>query len=444
MTPSSDTLDTIFKRLERLHPAVIDLSCDRMLLLLERLGNPHLSLPRVVHIAGTNGKGSTLAFLRTILEQHGQHVHLYTSPHLVSFHERIYLAGSHITTALLQDVLLTCEAANKGEPITFFEITTCAAFLAFSRIPADILLLETGLGGRLDATNVIVDPVLCLLSSIDYDHMDYLGNTLPKIAYEKAMIQKSNCITITAPQHDDVLPVIKACGAKQNIKQSYHHGDDWWLTHADGSVCYQSPQLCPQGLSFESLGLAGRHQMDNAGLALSAAFALQQDGHVTLDDEKIIQALSSTTWPGRLEPVDPQAQDFFTTPFKSPWRVILDGAHNASAGQRLADYCEHIKHQGPIYMIFGMLNAKDITAFLKPLSSHITQAFCIPFDHMDACPPDTVTQKATAMNMTCQATSLQQAENILHDSAPGHIIICGSLYMIGSLLAKRSFTGGSL
>ncbi|MEM8539029.1 MAG: Mur ligase family protein, partial [Pseudomonadota bacterium] len=262
--------DVILDRLLQLHPKVIDLVLDRVWRLLEAVGNPQLSLPPVVHIAGTNGKGSTLSMIRAGLEAAGHRVHAYTSPHLVRFHERIRLAGDLIAEDDLQALLSECEQANGGVPITYFEITTVAALLAFARHPAEFTLLEVGLGGRLDATNVIDRPKLCVITPVSIDHQQFLGDTVAEIAGEKAGILKRGVPCIVGPQSDAALQVIedraRAVGAPLLI-----HGQDWVVRQEHGRVVFQDDQAL---LDLDPPRLKGMHQIQNAGTAIAAMRAL--------------------------------------------------------------------------------------------------------------------------------------------------------------------------
>jgi dihydrofolate synthase / folylpolyglutamate synthase len=266
--------DTILKRLLELHPKVIDLRLERMWRLLERLGQPQERLPPVIHVAGTNGKGSVVAYLRAIMEAAGLSAHVYTSPHLVRFHERIRIGrhggGELISEALLAALLEECEEANGAEPITFFEITTAAALLAFARNPADYLLLEVGLGGRLDATNVVARPRLSVITTVDYDHQHFLGDTLTAIAGEKAGILKQGVPAVIAPQSDEGLVAIERIAAQVNAPLAIA-GQDWQAFEQHGGLVYQDET----GLFDLPLPqLPGRFQIDNAGTAVAAVRAL--------------------------------------------------------------------------------------------------------------------------------------------------------------------------
>jgi dihydrofolate synthase / folylpolyglutamate synthase len=269
--------DAILTRLLSLHPKIIDLSLDRMHSILGKLGHPEQHLPPVIHVAGTNGKGSTVAYLRHIMEAAGLKVHTYTSPHLVKFHERIRVAGELIAESDLTVLLEECEQANAQEPITFFEITTAAAFLAYSRTPADYLILEVGLGGRLDATNVIDKPALCVITTIDYDHQQYLGDTLSLIAHEKAGILKRGCPAIIGVQPDEARAEIERVAERVRAPAAIA-GQDWQAYEQHGRLVFQDENGL---LDLPLPQLKGRHQIDNAGNAIAAVRKLDDTASPT-------------------------------------------------------------------------------------------------------------------------------------------------------------------
>src|SRR5690606_9871565 len=283
--------DLVLARLMSLHPKIIDLSLGRVERLLAALGHPELALPPVIHVAGTNGKGSTIAMIRAGLESGGSRVHVYTSPHLARFHERIRLAGELIAEDRLIDLLERCEEANGGEPITYFEITTCAAFLAFAEEPADALLLEVGLGGRLDATNVVPEPRLSVITPISVDHQQYLGDTLAEIAGEKAGILRRGVPCVVGPQEDEALAAIEAraeaLGAPLLLA-----GRDWTVWEEHGRVAFQDEGGL---LDLPPPALLGAHQVTNAGMAVAALRALGAG------DAACQAALRDAVWPARMQ-----------------------------------------------------------------------------------------------------------------------------------------------
>jgi len=318
------TSDAILARLLELHPKLIDLSLDRLTRLLDRLGNPERALPPVIHIAGTNGKGSTGAFLRAGLEAAGKKVHAYTSPHLARFHERIRLAGTLIEEPALAELLAECEVANDGAPITFFEITTAAAFLAFSRTEADYCILEVGLGGRLDATNVIDAPALTIITPVSLDHQGYLGDTLAQIAAEKAGIIKPGVPVVVGRQDEDALKVIAEQAARQRAVV-HAFGADWSVRREANGFSVQYPKGL---LDLPRPALPGDHQLENAGAAIMALSLL---GH---DDERSANgAVTRAEWPARMQRLRTGPLIAVAPEGAELW---LDGGHNPAAGEAVA------------------------------------------------------------------------------------------------------------
>ena len=426
MAPS----DAILNRLLSLHPKIIDLSLERIERILARLGNPERKLPPVIHVAGTNGKGSTVAYLRSILEQAGLKVHCYTSPHLVKFHERIYVAGETIPEEKLSALLEECETANGESPITFFEITTAAAFLAFARTPADYLILEVGLGGRLDATNVISKPAVSVITTIDYDHQQYLGNTLTAIAHEKAGILKQNVPAVIGAQPDEaraeIERVAEAIGALLRIANQ-----EWQSFEQHGRLVFQDES----GLLDLSLPqLKGRHQVDNAGNAI-AAIRLLDDSRVT--EAHIEQGLKSVTWPARMQRLGLGA---LTALLPGDAELWLDGGHNPSAGRVIARAFSDIndRHSRPLVLIWGMLNTKDAGSFIEPFAGLAKRVVTITIPgEPNAVPAEELAEIARSRNLSAEtATSLTKAlgQALLTTPAP-RILICGSLYLAGHVLS---------
>jgi len=427
--------DLVLERLNRLHPKIIDLSLDRTWRLLERLGHPERRLPPVVHVAGTNGKGSVIAYLRAMLEAAGYRVHVYISPHLVRFHERIRLAGKLIEEQALLEVLKECEAINGADAITFFEITTCAAFLEFARVPADILLLETGLGGRLDSTNVIEKPLATVLMPISFDHMQHLGDTLAKIAFEKAGIIKHGVPIIVAPQPPEAEKVFKE-KARELKAPLIRFGREWQIEAAGDGMQFTDragTRLLPRP------ALPGDHQIPNAGAALATLPFLTG---LRVDEAAQAAGLRQVEWPARLQRLTrgPLAQ-------KLPrgWELWLDGGHNAAAGEVLADFARHwregIVGHRPLHLIFGMLNTKEPVAFLKPLAPYTRdlKAVRIEGDHASL-PAEEAAAAARAAGIEAEtAASLDAAiERIVTNSEiPSRVLICGSLYLAGVVLAEN-------
>jgi dihydrofolate synthase / folylpolyglutamate synthase len=426
--------DAILERLLKLHPKTIDLVLDRVLVLLDDLGRPHDKLPPVVHIAGTNGKGSTLAFLRAILEAAGYSVHAYTSPHLVNFNERIRLASKLIDEKALADILDHCEQVNDGRPITYFEITTAAAFYAFANAPADILLLECGLGGQFDATTVIDRPLATAITPVSMDHMQFLGDTLAKIAFEKAAIQKPGVPSIVGPQSADAAEVISDY-AKRVGAPLQRHGVEWRaearMTNGQEGVAYCSPA---RNLEAPSLALPGEFQIENAGTAIAIVDNLNG---FTISDEAIRVGLSTAEWPARLQRLE---QGRLASILPPGWELWLDGGHNEAAATALASVAMNWDDR-PLHLVFGMLNSKEPDAFLRPLASLVTSvhAVMIPSEE-NALPASDLAQVARQLEIkthTADSVSVALQSLATETFATGRVLICGSLYLAGIVLAEN-------
>ena len=424
MTPQGS--DVILERMMSLHPKIIDLTLDRMWRLLDALGDPECALPPVVHIAGTNGKGSTLAMIRAGLEAGGNMVHAYTSPHLARFHERIRVAGKVISEPALTQILDECEAANGGETITYFEITTCAALLAFARTPADFTLLEVGLGGRLDATNVIKKSALTIITPVSYDHPQFLGETLPEIAGEKAGILKRGVPCVVGPQEDEALDVIEARAAQLGAPLLVS-GQHWHVTQERDRLVYQDETGL---LDLPLPALIGTHQIQNGGIALAALRALG------MGEAACEAALTDTDWPARLQRLrhGPLVQAAGNA------EVWLDGGHNASAGMALAEALTRLPER-PLHLICGMLNTKDVGGYMRPLAPLAKTLHAIPVPNEVATLSATDTRKvAQNVGMTAfEARSTDAAlGEIVKKSPNARILICGSLYLAGHVLRHNS------
>ena len=424
----------ILERLTRLHPKVIDLSLGRIERLLARLGNPHLKLAPVVHIAGTNGKGSTLAFLRAGLEAAGKRVHVYTSPHLVRFNERIRVDGEIVDDTALAALLEECEAANGEEPITFFEITTAAAFLAFARAPADMVLLETGLGGRLDATNLIPRPAACAISPVSLDHQHYLGNTLTLIAAEKAGILKVGVPCAVAAQEPDALAAITA-RADEIGAPLFLQGRDWTVARKGTGLEYRDKN---RTLALPVPNLPGRHQTGNAGLA-GAVFSILDRQGLGIPSSAIAEGMTRAQWPARLQRL---THGPLADALPKGWELWLDGGHNPAAGAVLAAQAAAWGAQSPalpLHLVVGMINTKDIAGFLAPLArcARSLAAVTIP-DEANAVPAEAVCAAASGI-AAHPASSVAQAIQAIVSAQenPARILICGSLYLAGTVLADN-------
>ncbi len=422
---SAPTSDVILSRMMSLHPKIIDLTLDRVWRLLAALDNPQDRMPPVVHIAGTNGKGSTLAMIRAGIEGAGLSAHAYTSPHLARFHERIRVAGALIAEPDLTAVLDECYRANGDADITYFEITTCGALLAFARTPADYTLLEVGLGGRLDATNVCAAPRLCVITPVSMDHEQYLGDTLGRIAFEKAGILKRGVPCVVGPQAPEALDAIEAQAAKVGAPLLVH-GQHWTVSEERGRLVYQDET----GLRDLPLpNLLGAHQVMNAGAALAAL------RHLDLGDAAYEAAVTRAVWPARMQRLTegPLAE---SAPEAELW---LDGGHNAAAGVALGQVLAGLPSR-PTYLICGMLNTKDVTGYLRPLAAHVAglTAVSIPGE-ANTLPAETTAAAAKAVGMEAgEAETVAAAlAGILAREARARVLICGSLYLAGSVLREN-------
>lgn len=431
--------DQLLADMKLLHPRLIDLSLGRIENLLGKLGNPHQKLPPVVHIAGTNGKGSVAAYLRAILEAAGYRVHVYVSPHLVRFHERICLAtpegtSEPISEDALVDVLTRVQAVNDGDDITQFEITTAAAFLAFAEAPADILLLEVGLGGRLDATNVVAKPALSVITTVSMDHADKLGETLDDIAGEKAGIIKPGVPCVVSRQEEAPLAVIDE-RAHQVGAPVIAWGRDFDAYEQRGRLIFQRES---QLLDLPMPALVGRHQVINAGTAIAAALNLKNfDGL----DGALDKGLRSVSWPGRMQRLTDGPFVSRVSPGSEIW---LDGGHNAAAGSVLAATMADLEERSPkpVHLIVGMLALKDAKAFLAPFSGLARHAMAVPMpgDHDGSHAPESLVKSADAVGLRAEtSTSIEAALARLEHQFPGpkRVLICGSLHLIGHVLALQ-------
>lgn len=421
--------DAILMRLLELHPKIIDLSLDRMHRILAKLGNPERHIPPVIHIGGTNGKGSTQAMLCAMMEAAGLKVHAYTSPHLVKFHERIRVAGALIAEADLSALLEECEVANGNEPITFFEITTAAAFLAFSRTSADYLLLEVGLGGRLDATNVIAKPSACCITSIGLDHQQYLGETIELIAGEKAGIIKRGVPCVVGSMPEAARSAIEAVAERVRAPLTIAK-QEWDCYPQHGRMVFQDLDGL---LDLPLPALPGAHQIGNAGNAIAIVRALKDE---RITDAYIADGLKAVKWPARLQRLKGGALSSLLNEQSELW---LDGGHNADAGVVLADALNAMP-QKPLVLIWGMLNTKDATQFLRPLAAlaaHVV-TLAIPGEANAISAEDLA---ATVRKLGTTATASTGVENAIRQASllkpAARILICGSLYLAGHVLAAE-------
>ena len=431
--------DKLLADLKLLHPKLIDLSLGRIERLLAKLGNPHDNLPPVIHIAGTNGKGSVSAFLKAILEAAGRRVHVYTSPHLVRFHERIEIAGKDGRTAPigeddLVDVLERTQAVNDGDDITQFEITTAAAFLAFAEHPADALILEVGLGGRLDATNVVKHPALTVITPVSMDHADKLGDTIGKIAAEKAGILKRGVTCVVSQQEEEALEVIRREGKRAGARL-VTWGEDFEAFEQRGRLVVQTEDHL---LDLPLPALLGRHQIVNAGTAVAAALALK---HLKITESAIERGLSTVRWPARMQRLDSGPLPALLKRGSELW---LDGGHNPAAGQVLAQTMADLEERSPkpLYMIVGMMGLKDAAGFLAPFRGLARRVVTVPIPgaHEAPFPPEALAETARRVSIPAESAGGIEAALKRVDAmepAPKRVLICGSLYLAGHVLALQ-------
>ena len=415
--------DAILQRMMTLHPKVIDLTMSRVIRLLALLGNPERKVPPVIHIAGTNGKGSTQAMIRAGLEATGARVHAYTSPHLARFHERIRLAGQLISEPALAALLDECMVANGSDSITFFEITTCAAFLAFARTPADWTLLEVGLGGRLDCTNVVDHPALTIITPVSLDHQQYLGDTLPEIAGDKAGIIKRGVTCVVGPQAEEGLAVIEARAAKLGAPLLVH-GQHWNAFEDRGRLIFQDDNGL---LDLPLPNLPGPHQIENAGAAIMAL------RHLGVGDAEA--AVTKADWPARMQRLR-HGPLVDSAPGVELW---LDGGHNPAGGAAIAATLARMPKR-ETHLICGMLNTKDIAGYLRPMSAQADSVYAVSIPGEANTLPAEVTRAAAlaaGMKATIAPSVAGALATIAKASPQARVLICGSLYLAGSVLREN-------
>jgi dihydrofolate synthase/folylpolyglutamate synthase len=431
-------LGELIARLSALHPQRIDLGLERMHRLLERLEHPERKLPPVIHVAGTNGKGSTIAYLRAILEAAGLRVHVYTSPHLVRVNECFRLGraggGALVGDDKLCEALEQCERANAGEPITIFEIETAAAFWLFAQHQADVVLLEVGLGGRLDATNVIDAPATTVIAPISMDHTEFLGDTLTAIAGEKAAIVKRNVPVICAEQVPEAMAVIEA-QARRMHAPLYAAGQQWHVSVECGRLVYQDDRGL---MDLAAPRLFGRHQFDNAGLAIATLRAIDA---FKIEAAAFETGIVNAEWPARMQRL---ASGALVDRAPRGSEIWLDGGHNAEGGRvaaaALGDLEERVSR--PLVVIAGMMGNKDAGAFLANFAGLTRHIIAVPImDRDNAMPPDRLADAARQLGMRVETSA--SVEAALHSLArlayevPPRILVTGSLYLAGHVLAAN-------
>ena len=423
--------DAVIARLRANHPSLIDLTTGRVERLLAALDHPERRLPPVIHVAGTNGKGSTVAYMRAIAEAAGLKVHALTSPHLVRFAERIRVAGELITDAALDALIDEVEAANAGEPISFFEISTVLALHAFAQTPADLCLIEVGLGGRFDATNIFDAPALSVITPVDYDHLEMLGPELPKIAWEKAGIIKQGRPVLVARQMEEALAVIEAEADKLSAPMSLM-GRDFDAWEANGRLLVQAEDRL---LDLPPPSLFGLHQFDNAGLAVAAMLTL---AHPRIDEDAIARGVASAYWPARFQRLrEGQLGAMASAAGADLW---LDGGHNPHAGSALAQAVGRLvaRDPRPVVLISAMFARKDAVGFFAPFAELKPSVYATSFDSPNAAPAEEIAEAARAAGLTAETAADAKAAleaALAAATTPPHILICGGLHFAGEVLA---------
>jgi dihydrofolate synthase/folylpolyglutamate synthase len=427
--------DVLVARLRAHHPSLIDLSTGRIERLLEALGRPQDRLPPVIHVAGTNGKGSTVAYLRAIAEAAGMKVHALTSPHLVRFVERIRRAGVLITEDELSDLIDRAEAANEGQPISFFEFTTAVALQAFAEAPADLCIIEVGLGGRFDATNVFQNPAVTMITPVDYDHLEMLGPELGKIAWEKAGVMRPGRPSVVARQPEEAMEVIEAEAEKVGAPLMVM-GRDFDAFEEHGRLRVQTEDAL---FDLPAPSLFGAHQFDNAGLAVAGILQLRErriDAHA-------LGGVAKAVWPARFQQLT--AGPLAARVQARGGDLWLDGGHNPHAGRALAEATRRLvaRDPRPVAMIVGMFARKDSQGFFAPFADLRPQIFTTSFDSPNAAPAEALAEAAGQAGLSAEtAPSIEAAlDRALAQPGPApHILICGGLHFAGEALAMSEET----
>ncbi len=431
--------DELLAELKVLHPRRMDLSLGRIEALLAKLGNPQDRLPPVIHVAGTNGKGSTAALLKAMLQAAGKRVHVYTSPHLVRFHERIEIAGADgearpIGETELVELLERTRRANAGAPVTFFEVTTAAAFLAFAEHPADAVILEVGLGGRLDATNVVARPALSVITPVSMDHADWLGESIALIAREKAGILKRGVRAVISHQPEEALAAIRARAIEVQAPLTLW-GEDYEAFEQRGRLVYQSAERL---MDLSLPALMGRHQVTNAGTAIAAALQLKSLG---ITDASVERGLLDVRWPARMQRLANGPLSRLLTPGSELW---LDGAHNVAGAEAIAQTLAELEERAPkpVGLIVGMMGKKDAAGFLSQFRGLVRRVVTVPNPGSPEVTHEPAALAKLAVSVGLAADAAPDVEAALArlqkvEGRPMRILICGSLYLAGHVLALQ-------
>ena len=431
--------DELLAELKVLHPRRMDLSLGRIEALLAKLGNPQDRLPPVIHVAGTNGKGSTAALLKAMLQAAGKRVHVYTSPHLVRFHERIEIAGADgearpIGETELVELLERTRRANAGAPVTFFEVTTAAAFLAFAEHPADAVILEVGLGGRLDATNVVARPALSVITPVSMDHADWLGESIALIAREKAGILKRGVLAVISQQPEEALAAIRARAIEVQAPLTLW-GEDYEAFEQRGRLVYQSAERL---MDLSLPALMGRHQVTNAGTAIAAALQLKSLG---ITDASVERGLLDVRWPARMQRLANGPLSRLLTPGSELW---LDGAHNVAGAEAIAQTLAELEERAPkpVGLIVGMMGKKDAAGFLSQFRGLVRRVVTVPNPGSPEVTHEPAALAKLAVSVGLAADAAPDVEAALArlqkvEGGPMRILICGSLYLAGHVLALQ-------
>ena len=431
-----DKSTKILKRLELLHPKKIDLSLKRLIKLLKKLDNPHLKLSPVIHVAGTNGKGSVTSFLRAIFESSKYKVHTYTSPHLINFNERIRINSKLISNNHLSSLLEECEYYNNGEEITFFEITTAAAFLAFSRIESNIILLETGLGGRFDATNVVKNKICSVITPISMDHMNFLGSTIVRIAKEKLGILKNSKQIVLSKQSSVVRKLARVEAKRMNIKL-FEEGLNWKIRQKNCIKKNFSMYFEDTNYDFNFPKLFGEHQIDNASTAIATVLSL---GRADILNKYINQGILSAKWPARMQNLK---NGNLSSYMGKNFEIWLDGGHNLEASNVIKKVIEKWKKEN-VFLVIGMMIGKDPNSFIKKLIKNLSAIFLLPIpDHQYIRPYEIkkIIEKeiGSTISIECSLDIKEVLKKIKETYSSGKLVICGSLYLAGEVLKQDGF-----